>query len=246
MDRDRLCAFFNRLQTLVDSQAKEGVARALEALRELGTINGPAEFVVVRDGVGRLILGLRRVPDAVKYQLLLCVISAHDVSAVLQILDRWVKQELRVSDSRIRGTLATIQASFHRPGGCRLARLARSAKLSPWHLSKLFHKETGRHLPEYIRRVRIEAAGRLLSSNPRLSLSHVAKKTGFKDDKDLCHNFRFVTGCSPKQYVRLTSVGVLSNQTEHLGPPVARPASAKRSGAVGDAGATSPVRAPET
>ena len=185
-------------------QAKEGVARTVEALRELGTTNGPAEFVVVRDGVSRLVLGLRRVPDAAKYQLLLAIIRAYDVSAVLQVLDQSLKRELRVPDSRIRTTVATIRANFHRPDRCRLTQLARSAKLSPWYLSKLFHKETGRHLPEYVRRVRIEAAGRLLNSNPRLSLNHVARKTGFKDDKDLCHNFKLVTGCSPKQFIRLS------------------------------------------
>jgi len=41
-------------------------------------------------------------------------------------------------------------------------------------------------------------------SNPSRPLRQVAKAVGYGDESDLCKNFKLVTGCSPKQYVRLS------------------------------------------
>lgn len=204
MDRDRLCAFFNRLQPLVGCAGKSCVTQLTAALRDLGPMPGLAGFVVVRDGVAFMVSRLDRIPDASKYQLLLRVLGTTDVSGIIGVLENWLKREPRVLDPRIRSTIAAIRSNLHKPAKCRLGRLAKPVSLSPWHFSRLFRKETGQGLPAYLRGARVASASSLMLARPDLPLNKVASKTGFRDDKELCHAFKLVTGCSPKQFLRLS------------------------------------------
>ena len=74
--------------------------------------------------------------------------------------------------------------------------LARAARLSRYHFSRLFRKHTGLSPNAYLTRVRIhEATDLLVSTN--LPAKQIATMTGFNDYAYFCHVFRRSTGTTP-------------------------------------------------
>ena len=77
--------------------------------------------------------------------------------------------------------------------------LAAELRCSPSHLSKLFHRETGERIVEYMTRIRLVNAVdavRLTS----LSVKEIAAACGFNDPNYFTRVFRKTTGRSPVQY----------------------------------------------
>lgn len=204
MDPDRLCGFFNRLQALLDYPARQGLQSVVQALRHLEAAKPGAQFGLVRDGTAAVILRLRRLPDSDRYALLQAAFGARDIPTLVRALDDWLEHRPKPLDPRVQAVLAAVQVEYRSPAKCRLACLSRSVTLSPWHLSKLIHKETGRHLADHVRQARVDEAARRLIAAPARPLRRIAQDVGYKDETDLCHAFRLVTGCSPRQYIRLS------------------------------------------
>lgn len=202
MDRDRLCAFFNRLQVLQGLSPLSALGEMVQAIRHLDPTSIGAQFAVVRDGVAALLIQLPGLSQSDRYSILKAVLTARDIETLTQVLDTHGRQDA-ASDARVTGTLVFIRVGCHDRRRCRLHHLAKRVTLSPWHLSRLVHRHTGRTLTEHIRRARVEKASALLLSDPHVPLRLIAKAVGYRDDTDLCHNFKHVLGCSPKQYLRL-------------------------------------------
>lgn len=80
-----------------------------------------------------------------------------------------------------------------------LALLARSCAISPRHLARGFKATTGGTLHNYIRRLRIERAKRLLISTG-LSLKEIAAEAGFGGASHFAADFRHAVGRSPSDY----------------------------------------------
>lgn len=72
--------------------------------------------------------------------------------------------------------------------------------LSPDHLSKLFRKEQGMTLIEYIQHERMEQAKALLSRNNGLSIGQIAEATGYSSFAHFSKQFRKFVGISPSEY----------------------------------------------
>lgn len=90
-----------------------------------------------------------------------------------------------------------IEAHCHED--LRLADLARLCQLSPSYLSRIFKRETGITLQQYINQVRIEKARRLLlGSDARIV--DIALALGFEDQSYFTKVFRRVAGQTPMQY----------------------------------------------
>lgn len=77
--------------------------------------------------------------------------------------------------------------------------LAEHFNLSQGHLSRIFNKELKSSFADYIARVRIEAAIRLVNQS-NLKLYEVAEKVGFSSAEHFSRTFKKVTGKSAKEY----------------------------------------------
>ena len=78
--------------------------------------------------------------------------------------------------------------------------LASHFKVSHEHLSRIFLKECGIHLKEYIRKIKIERGKESLIKNPDFTIKGVAASIGMDDDKHFCRIFKEDTGVTPGEY----------------------------------------------
>lgn len=69
----------------------------------------------------------------------------------------------------------------------------------PQYVSSLFRKDTGMTLQEYLQKLRIEEACRLMSRQ-ELSIAHIALAVGYSDIKHFSKIFRRYKGISPKEF----------------------------------------------
>ncbi|MDI9499094.1 MAG: AraC family transcriptional regulator [Bacillota bacterium] len=104
-----------------------------------------------------------------------------------------------------------VEAHCHE--NLRLADLARLCQLSPSYLSRIFKRETGVTLQQYINQVRVEKArSLLLGSDSRIV--DIALALGFQDQSYFTKVFRRMTGQTPMQY----RAGRLHRETEDERP----------------------------
>jgi len=80
-----------------------------------------------------------------------------------------------------------------------VADISESVNISQSLLFKLFRTEEKATPMEYLRRVRIERAGKLLFES-RLKIRAIAAACGFSDTAYFCKVFKEQTGCSPASY----------------------------------------------
>jgi len=77
--------------------------------------------------------------------------------------------------------------------------LAAELRCSPSHLSKLFHRETGERIIEYMTRIRLADAIDAIRHTTH-SMKEIATACGFNDPNYFTRVFRKATGRSPVQY----------------------------------------------
>ena len=70
---------------------------------------------------------------------------------------------------------------------------------SPWYFSRIFKQTTGMSYIEYLNKIRINEAQKLLiKTNKRIT--EIAGETGFNSLTNFGRVFKQISGCSPKQY----------------------------------------------
>ncbi len=82
-----------------------------------------------------------------------------------------------------------------------LAELAETARLSPFHLLRVFDRETGLTPHVYLVQVRVQSARELLAGP--LSLAQVAAEAGFADQSHLTRAFKRQYGLTPGRYRKI-------------------------------------------
>ena len=87
----------------------------------------------------------------------------------------------------------------HLAGTIRLQQLAALAGLSPFHFSRAFKASTGLSPHAYVLHCRISESKRLLSGS-NLTISDVARRTGFSGTGQLSRRFRAFTGATPTAF----------------------------------------------
>lgn len=95
-----------------------------------------------------------------------------------------------------------------------LKETAHHINLSPSYLSRIFKKETGIPLHEYLNQIRISKAKELLR-HTNLRLLDIASLTGFEDQSYFTKVFRRMTGISPLAY-RQKVQAPASDQEKHI------------------------------
>lgn len=83
-----------------------------------------------------------------------------------------------------------------------LEEVAAQAYLSPFHFSRTFKKMTGHNFKDYLTKLRLEEAKRLLADTP-LTITQIASKVGYKSPGYFSTLFREREGCPPAQYRRV-------------------------------------------
>jgi two-component system response regulator YesN len=78
---------------------------------------------------------------------------------------------------------------------------AERAHLSPSYFSRLFRARTGRTFSDYLTRLRVDHAKRLLSQS-ELDVAQIAAQTGFYDQSHFTRAFKSVTGLTPGAFRR--------------------------------------------
>ncbi|MDP0498200.1 MAG: helix-turn-helix domain-containing protein [Verrucomicrobiota bacterium JB024] len=81
-----------------------------------------------------------------------------------------------------------------------LAEAADALSCHPDYLGRLFKAQTGLGFHQYLLRVRIACARRLLQSG-RFNISQVCYQVGFQDQSHFGRVFRRLSGCTPSQYL---------------------------------------------
>ena len=80
--------------------------------------------------------------------------------------------------------------------------LAARCAVRPEHLSRIFKRETGFGVSEYITMIRLQRAQLLLRSSPALSVTAIAALCGFNDSNYFSNRFKQTYGVSPLAYRR--------------------------------------------
>jgi len=96
-------------------------------------------------------------------------------------------------------------------GEARLTDAARECGMSAGHLSRLFHASTGLRFQEYVTRVRLERACRLLEVTGK-TIAEAAFESGFQSISQFNRSFRAYYGTTPAQH-----------RKEHAAGPATKP-----------------------
>jgi AraC-like DNA-binding protein len=77
--------------------------------------------------------------------------------------------------------------------------LSQITHVSPFHLSRLFKKETGSSPIQYLMKYRIEAAKQYLKSTNE-TIAVIAERIGYESEAHFQHTFKRMTGITPGKY----------------------------------------------
>lgn len=112
-----------------------------------------------------------------------------------------------VNRERIRRALEFIDQRYAEP--LTLPQMAAHVGLSPTHFLRTFKAVMGRTPIEFLIRIRIREAKRLLG-DVRLSVSEVGYRVGYNDPHYFARQFRSSDGLSPREYRSMILAGKLS------------------------------------
>ena len=97
--------------------------------------------------------------------------------------------------------MAIRHVSVHYGQAITLKDVAERANCHPDTLCRVFRQAVGYGLGEYVKRVRIDHARRLISCG-RLSLGEIAFQVGFQDQSHFGRAFKQFIGCTPGEYAK--------------------------------------------
>jgi LacI family transcriptional regulator len=102
-----------------------------------------------------------------------------------------------VDDEVVAAALQFISGRLGKP--LRVSEIASAVMVSPRLLQQRFHEGLGRGVSDEIRRLRIEAAKRMLTE-PGRQIREIAVLCGFRNSDIMCQVFRREVGVNPRQY----------------------------------------------
>jgi AraC-like DNA-binding protein len=103
----------------------------------------------------------------------------------------------RSAQDRVLASIEMLRRDWQRPH--RLEELATAAGVSMTHYSALFRRHTGFAPIDFIIRLRVQHACRLLDTTS-LSVGEIAEQVGYADPYYFTRCFRRVMGCAPRSY----------------------------------------------
>jgi AraC-like DNA-binding protein/mannose-6-phosphate isomerase-like protein (cupin superfamily) len=140
-----------------------------------------------------------------RHEMLVQAILLQLAAIMLRRLDEAVDDEThyaageRKSSWHVQRVAQYIEA--HHGGDITLEHLASVANLSPYYLTTLFRRYTGRSTMAYVHDVRHREALSLLRETD-MEVNEVARRVGYSDPYYFSRVFKALEGCSPLQYRR--------------------------------------------
>ncbi len=120
----------------------------------------------------------------------------------------------RVTRERVERAIAVLQTSFIEPPD--MDSLGAQVGCSPFYLSRLFSKEMGMTIPQYIRQLRMERAAELLLSGHH-NVTEVAVEVGYSSLSHFSKAFCQTIGCCPVLFASAkVMVEKFKNRKPHL------------------------------
>jgi len=103
----------------------------------------------------------------------------------MKIINKYQREEYV---SRINDVFDYIEKNIHKE--LTLDKISAVACFSSFHFHRIFHSIVGETLNQFIKRVRIEKAATILSSNPKKSITEVAFDCGFSGSATFARSFK--------------------------------------------------------
>lgn len=127
------------------------------------------------------------------------------LSAIFVMLDRALT---RPRDPPVVRDRSLIQAAVgyidqHYQEALTLPLVARRLGYSPYHISHLFHKQTGLNFKACLNSRRVMAAKQMIEHQPQTKLTALALEAGFSDLSTFNRQFKRVTGFTPSHYRKI-------------------------------------------
>lgn len=132
---------------------------------------------------------------AVRHQVAAAAALRRALSAAVELLVE--RRDVRSARERVAASIETLRHDWMRPH--RLEELATAAGMSVTHYSALFRRHTGFAPIDFVIRLRVQHACRLLDTSKR-SVAEVAASVGYDDPYYFTRCFRRVMGCAPRSY----------------------------------------------
>lgn len=159
----------------------------------------------VKSGTAKLVATIANSPDAEHsgVSTIWNAQTAWDVCSALRrfLSEQWVKPSLQRESVRMEIARAMQYISEHYSEQITLTKLAETACLSPNYFCRIFKSETGLNYSEYMNRLRLEQAKKLLRSTT-MHTNEIAEKVGFKDYRYFCRIFKVYTGFTCSEFRR--------------------------------------------
>lgn len=118
-------------------------------------------------------------------------------SVVIEVLRHAPRGERGVRDPRVMQAIAQMNEAFDEPLG--IDDLAKTARMSRFHFSRLFRDEIGQAPYQYLLRVRVAKAAEMLRGG-HCSVTEAALACGFTDLSRFARTFKKHTGKSPSTF----------------------------------------------
>lgn len=104
---------------------------------------------------------------------------------------------IELDDGIVRDAILYVKDHLNEP--LTVKQISRTVSVSPSHFSRMFKRQTGSSPYEYVIKMRIDAAKRLLK-NSNLSVAEIAAETGFNSQSNFIYTFHEKVGISPNQF----------------------------------------------
>lgn len=166
--------------------------------------SGPKRSLVLGEqdaDLARLLLRLARLREGVTQDSKLAIdetvaeLAGWIVTRVYRGKSRVESGEIGLSRVTLRRVVDHIRDNLQ--SGLGLEELSRLANLGPHHFCRMFRRSTGLTPRQYVIRMRVDHAMKLMRRERHLTLSAVASEAGFVDQSHLTNTFRKVTGSTP-------------------------------------------------
>jgi AraC-like DNA-binding protein len=132
---------------------------------------------------------------AVRHQVAAAAAVRHALSAVAHLAH--TPRDARSAHERVVVSIETLRRDWQRPHT--LDELAAAANVSVAHYSALFRRQTGFAPIDFLIRLRVQHACRLLDTT-KLPVGEIAERVGYQDPYYFTRCFRRVMGRSPRLY----------------------------------------------
>lgn len=112
-------------------------------------------------------------------------------------MDNMLENRSSVNTRLINSACEYIMKNYQR--NILLEEVAQTVHLSPFYFSRLFKKEKGYNFADFVTRVRLDRAKKLLQ-NRDYTVVRIAAEVGYQDASYFCRAFRKAAGMTPNQY----------------------------------------------